>query len=81
MSLKTHRPLIGLISLAALTLVTACAPSPFWVSRARGTQGEIPRDERGEPLWAAIPPAPPAPQPGPPMPTHVGPPIVVYPNN
>ena len=44
-------PLLGLAS---------CAPSPLYVESGHvGTVGEIPRDGRGEPIWAAIPqPAP-----------------------
>lgn len=79
MSLQPRQPKIGLISLIVLTLLPACAPSPFWVGRVRGTQGEIPRDARGEPIWASIPPTPPPPPPGPPMPSNVGPAVVVYP--
>ena len=38
----------------------ACSPSPLYVDRAQiGTYGEVPRDTRGEPIWSAIPPAPP----------------------
>jgi hypothetical protein len=42
--------------------LAACAPSPLYVDRPRiGTVGEIPRDGRGEPIWAAIrQPLPPA---------------------
>lgn len=41
-------------------LLAACASSPLYVDRgeARGTMAEIPRDARGDPLWAAIRPAP-----------------------
>lgn len=39
-------PLLGL---------AACAPSPLFVERGHiGTIGEIPRDGRGEPIWAEI---------------------------
>jgi hypothetical protein len=40
--------------------MAGCAPSPLYVSSRIGTGGEIPRDGRGEPLWSAIRPAPPA---------------------
>ena len=51
-------------------LVTACAPSPLYVPPPRlGTVGEIPRDGRGEPIWTAIKPTPPA-EPMRPMPTY-----------
>lgn len=45
--------------IAALALA-GCASSPLYVDRgeARGTMAEIPRDARGEPLWAAIKPMP-----------------------
>jgi hypothetical protein len=50
--------------LALLTLVAACAPAPLYTSsglqRGAATWGEIPRDARGEPVWAAIRPAPPS---------------------
>ena len=36
------------VALAALLLVTACAPSPFYVDRIRTTPGEIPRDAYGQ---------------------------------
>jgi hypothetical protein len=41
-------------------LVSGCASSPLFVERSelRGTYAEIPRDARGEPLWAAIKAAP-----------------------
>ena len=37
-----------------------CAASPLFVERSelRGTYAEVPRDARGEPLWAAIKPMP-----------------------
>lgn len=48
-------------SILGVTLsVGACAPSPLYVDRAHvGTYGEVPRDGRGEPIWADIRPAPP----------------------
>jgi hypothetical protein len=41
-------------------LVSGCTASPLYVERSqlRGTKGEVPRDARGEPLWAAIRPMP-----------------------
>ncbi len=45
-----------------LGLVAACAPAPLYTAsgahRGAVTYGEIPRDARGEPVWAAIRPAP-----------------------
>ncbi|WP_416908811.1 MAG: hypothetical protein ACMVO5_04155 [Polymorphobacter sp.] len=48
------------ILLALPLLLAGCASSPLYVDRgeARGTMAEIPRDANGEPLWAAIRPAP-----------------------
>ena len=47
------------LTLLALAL-SGCAASPLYVDRSelRGTRGEVPRDARGEPLWAAIKPMP-----------------------
>jgi hypothetical protein len=40
--------------------LAGCSPSPLYVDRVQaGTFGEVPRDGRGEPIWSAIPPAPP----------------------
>jgi hypothetical protein len=43
-------------------LLSACAAAPLYTSsglqRGAATVGEIPRDERGEPVWAAIPTMP-----------------------
>lgn len=52
------------IALVLLGL-SACAPSPTYVARSRvGTVGEIPRNDRGEPIWSAIrQPAPSDPSP------------------
>ena len=49
---------VGVIGI--LLLGTACAPSSLYKNSVRGnwTVGEIPRDGRGEPVWAAIPPVP-----------------------
>lgn len=62
-----------LIGLA--TSLSACAPSPLYVATRVGTVGEIPRDGRGEPLWSAIRPAPPAPD-AVPMPVAPGIPVI-----
>jgi hypothetical protein len=44
----------------ASAALAGCSPSPLYVDRAQiGTFGEVPRDGRGEPIWSAIPPAPP----------------------
>lgn len=49
--------------LAVALLIGACAPAPLYTSsglhRGAATWGEIPRDARGEPVWAAIRPVPP----------------------
>ena len=49
------------LSIPAIGLaLAACSPSPLYVDRVQtGTYGEVPRDGRGEPVWAAIRPAPP----------------------
>ena len=51
-----------LAALASLIGLAACAPAPLYTSsgmhRGAVTWGEIPRDARGEPVWAAIRPAP-----------------------
>lgn len=49
-------------ALVAAGLLQACAPAPLYTGSTRvkgaATQGEIPRDARGEPVWSAIrPPA------------------------
>lgn len=55
--------LIFLIPLAA----SACAPSPLYLAKpGAGTPGEVPRDERGNPIWERIPPTPPPSRPVPP---------------
>jgi hypothetical protein len=42
--------------------MAGCAPAPLYTSgglhRGAATWGEIPRDARGEPVWAAIRPVP-----------------------
>lgn len=49
-------------ALALALLAAACAPAPTYTStglkRGAATWGEIPRDARGEPVWAAIRPVP-----------------------
>lgn len=46
--------------LLAILSVGGCSPSPLYVDRTQvGTYGEVPRDGRGEPIWSAIPAAPP----------------------
>ncbi|MFN3288506.1 MAG: hypothetical protein ACK40H_08655 [Sphingomonadaceae bacterium] len=63
------------VSASALVLVAACAPSPLYVGKARvGTPGEIPRDERGEPIWDMIPPPPAGTRPAEPLPRPAPPP-------
>jgi hypothetical protein len=49
-----------LAPLLLIGLLASCTASPLYVERSqlRGTKGEIPRDARGEPLWAAIRPMP-----------------------
>ena len=51
---------IGILGLLGCGAVSACAPSTLYGGSVRGnwTVGEIPRDARGEPVWAAIPPVP-----------------------
>jgi hypothetical protein len=52
--------------LLAILALGACSPSPLYVDRAQlGTNGEVPRDGRGEPIWSAIGPPPGAPAPAP----------------
>ncbi len=53
------------IILLAGLLLAACAPSPLYVGhRVIGTPGEIPRDNRGRPIWSRIgQPRPEEPQP------------------
>ncbi len=45
---------------ACSILLAACAPSMLYTGSGRSgwMVGEIPRDARGEPVWAAIPPVP-----------------------
>lgn len=58
------RPTVALCLALSPLAMTACAPAPLYTSsglhRGAATWGEIPRDARGEPVWAAIRPyAPP----------------------
>lgn len=50
----------SLAPIVLLALVAGCAASPLYSDKNRGnwTVGGIPRDARGEPVWAAIPPVP-----------------------
>ena len=59
------------LSIPAIGLaLAACSPSPLYVDRVqRGTYGEVPRDGRGEPIWADIHPAPSTLPIAPPLPT------------
>ena len=54
------RPTIALCLALSPLALTACAPAPLYTSsglhRGAATLGEIPRDARGEPVWAAIRP-------------------------
>ena len=55
-------PGLAALTLAGLLLLAGCAPSPLYFSNSNhrpGTGGEIPRDGRGEPIWAAIKPVAP----------------------
>lgn len=63
------------LAMLALLLAAGCAPSPLYVGKAVGTPGEIPRDERGEPIWEAIPPPPAAATPAPAIAVNPGVPI------
>lgn len=47
------------VILVAVACLQACAPSPLYVGRKDAAVGNIPRDDRGEPVMAAIPPPPP----------------------
>ena len=53
------KPIILCLTLSP-ALLAACAPAPLYTSsglqRGAVTWGEIPRDARGEPVWAAIRP-------------------------
>lgn len=46
--------------IASFMVLAGCSASPLFVERSqlRGTYAEVPRDARGEPLWAAIGPMP-----------------------
>jgi hypothetical protein len=73
----TRQKSTALLSLAVLSTVAACAPSPLYVSSGKvsGTGGEVPRDAQGEPLWAAIKPPPPVTAPPPGLTTNPGVPV------
>ncbi len=51
--------MIPRIILPVLLLLGSCAPSPLHVGRKDAAVGNIPRDDRGEPVMAMIPPPPP----------------------
>lgn len=55
-------PTAALAIAATLGALSACAPAPLYSAsgthKGAVTIGEIPRDARGEPVWAAIRPAP-----------------------
>lgn len=57
-------PILSVFAALALlaTGLSACAPAPLYMAsgthKGAVTLGEIPRDARGEPVWAAIRPAP-----------------------
>lgn len=52
----------GVLILTLLAFVPGCASAPLYsesgLHRGAVTLGEIPRDARGEPVWAAIRPTP-----------------------
>lgn len=71
---------IGL-SILCLLPIAGCAPAPLYsasgIHKGAVTFGEIPRDSRGEPVWAAIRPTPVTPTqeaapPTPPAPVQEG---------
>jgi hypothetical protein len=52
------------LGLACIVALAGCKASPLYFSNSNkrpGTGGEIPRDGRGEPIWAAIRTTAPAP--------------------
>lgn len=53
---------LPLVALALAAISGACAPAPLYTAsgthKGAVTMGEIPRDARGEPVWAAIRPLP-----------------------
>ena len=55
-------PKLPFAALIPAALLSACAPAPLYsaggIHKGAVTIGEIPRDARGEPVWAAIRPAP-----------------------
>jgi hypothetical protein len=58
--MKMRAAALGLITM--MVAAGACAPAPLYTQgglhRGAATWGEIPRDARGEPVWAAIRPLP-----------------------
>ena len=61
-------PKLPILALAVAAMAGACAPAPLYTAsgthKGAVTMGEVPRDARGEPVWAAIRPVPGASQPG-----------------
>ena len=55
-------PIAVLAITTSLAALSACAPAPLYSAsgthKGAVTMGEIPRDARGEPVWAAIRPVP-----------------------
>lgn len=55
-------PKLPFAALFVAALLGACAPAPLYTAgsthKGAVTIGEIPRDARGEPVWAAIRPTP-----------------------
>ncbi len=45
-----------IFTIATLLALTGCVPSPLYVARPHkhGSSGDVPRDERGEPIWSEI---------------------------
>ncbi len=60
-------PKLPILALVLASTLAACAPAPLYSSsrthKGAVTLGEVPRDSRGEPVWAAIRPVPEASQP------------------
>ena len=60
-------PKLPILVAATAGILGACAPAPLYTAgkshKGAVTLGEIPRDARGEPVWAAIRQAPGASQP------------------
>lgn len=55
-------PKLPILALAVAAAAGACAPAPLYTAsgthKGAVTLGEVPRDARGEPVWAAIRPVP-----------------------